>query len=64
MTTPVVATEEKSAEDDVTPKVTPQDNTPVEPTTADGVKRGKSSGMFGKVARFFSRTLGDDNKDK
>ena len=64
VTTPVVATEEKSAEDDVTPKVTPKDNTPVEPTPADGVKRGKSNGMFGKVARFFSRTLGDDNKDK
>lgn len=62
--TTVVAVEDEKPEDNPgevdEPKVTP----PSEPKAKSASEKGKGGGVLGKMARFFSRTLGDDNKEK
>lgn len=62
--TTVVAVEDEKPEDNTeeadNPKVTP----PSEPKAKSASEKGKGGGVLGKMARFFSRTLGDDNKEK
>ena len=62
--TTVVAVEDEKPEDNPeeadNPKVTP----PSEPKAKSASEKGKAGGVLGKMARFFSRTLGDDNKEK
>lgn len=62
--TTVVAVEDEKPEDNPEevdePKVTP----PSKPKAKSASEKGKGGGVLGKMARFFSRTLGDDNKEK
>ena len=62
--TTVVAVEDEKPEDNPgevdEPKVTP----PSEPKAKSASEKGKGGGVLGKMARFFSRTLGDDNTEK
>ncbi len=62
--TTVVAVEDEKPEDNPEEvdklKVAP----PSKPKAKSASEKGKGGGVLGKMARFFSRTLGDDNKEK